>query len=142
MKRAYEKPVALANEELMEGVYMTSGDTTGSDCYTVTTNIHQRPETGRGDYRIQVNGHHFADEGDGHHSGEQHLILAFNQPVNYISSNGKLTNGDGTSTIDIEYHYHNSAGDNIGLGDVVVTSEAGLSITGSKITCNHDCGQH
>lgn len=140
MKRAYEKPVALANEELMEGVYMTSGDTAGSDCYTVTANIHQRPETGREDYRIQVNAQHAAD--DGHHSGEQHLFLAFNQPVNYSSSNGKLVSGDGTSVIEIKYDYHNNATDNIGLGDVVVTSNAGLSITSAKLTCNFDCGQH
>ena len=38
----YVKPVVLVNEELAEGVYAASG----SDCYTVTTNIHQRPETG------------------------------------------------------------------------------------------------
>jgi len=140
MKRAYEKPVALANEEFMEGVYMTSGDAAGSDCYTVTARIHQKPETGRGDYRIQVDGRHAAE--DNHHSGEQHLFLSFNQPVTYSGSNGSLVGGDGTSTIEIAYNYHNNANDNIGLGDVIVKADPGLSITGSVLTCNYNCGQH
>lgn len=137
----YEKPIVLLNEDLAEGVYASSGDGGGGDdCYTVTTNIHQRPETGRGDYRIQVNGVHAA--ADGHHSGEQVLTLYFNQPVTYSSSNGTLASGDGTDSISITYNYHNNGNDNIGLGDVVVISDAGLAITGSVLSCNHDCGQH
>ena len=138
--KKYEKPVLLVNESLAEGVYAASGDTVDGDCYTVTAYIHQTPETGREDYRIQVNGVHAA--GDGHHSGEQHLFLSFNQPVTYSSSNGTLVSGDNTSTIEIKYNYHNNGNDNIGLGDVVVTSGDGLSITGAKLTCNYDCGQH
>lgn len=45
----YKKPVVVGCDDVAEGVYAASG------CYTVTTNIHQRPEFGRGDYRIQVN---------------------------------------------------------------------------------------
>lgn len=131
----YVKPVVLVNEELAEGVYAASG----SDCYTVTANIHQRPETGRGDYRIQVDATHAA--ADSHHSGKQVLILSFNQAVEYSSSNGKLVSGSGTC-ISIEYEYHSNANGNIGLGDVVVKSDAGLAVTGAILTCNHDCGQH
>lgn len=144
--RKYEKPVIIANDSLAEGVYAASGDAPSAvdpDCYTVTANIHQRPETGREDYRIQVNGHHNA--ADGHHSGEQHLFLSFNQPVNFSftnGANGTCVGGNGTSTIEISYNYHNNANDNIGLGDVVVTSGDGLAITGARLTCNYNCGQH
>ena len=93
---------------------------------------------GRGDYRIQVNGRHEA--ADGHHSGQQVLTMNFNQPVTYVSSNGTLSAGDGTSTIDITYTYHNNGNDNIGLGEVIVQSEQGLEVTGSTLSCNHDCG--
>lgn len=134
----YEKPILVHNDEAFEGVYAASG--AGADCYKVTPRIHQRPETGRGDYRIQVDGVHAA--GDGHHSGEQVLTLIFNQPVEYSSSNGTLVSGSGTASIDIKYHYHNNAYDNIGLGDVVVISDAGLEATGAILSCNHDCGQH
>lgn len=48
----YKKPVVVGCDDVAEGVYAASG------CYTVTTNIHQRPEFGRGDYRIQVNARH------------------------------------------------------------------------------------
>lgn len=136
---AYEKPIVVENEEISEGVYAASGSV-GDNCYTVTTNIHQKPEIGRGDYRIQVNGAHAAT--DGHHSGEQVLTLHFNQPVTYSGSNGQYVSGSGTNTIKIKYNYHNNGGDNIGLGDVIVVSNVGLIVTGAVLDCNHDCGQH
>lgn len=80
----YERPIAIENDELAEGVYAASGSVVGNDCYTVSAYIHQTPETGRGDYRIQVNGVHAA--ANGHHSGEQVLTLSFNKPVVYSFS--------------------------------------------------------
>lgn len=136
MNGNYEKPVMTLENEQAEGVYMASGD----DCYSVTTWIHQKPETGRGDYRIQVDAKHAAR--DGHHSGEQKLVLTFNQAVTYKSSNGTLVGGQGTTELIIRYNYHNNAGDNIGLGDVVVESDPGLADPLAMIICNHDCGQH
>lgn len=142
MKKSYESPIVTNNMELAEGVYMASGDGDG-DCYTVTARIHQKPETGREDYRIQVDGSHAAT--DGHHAGHQRLILTFNMPVNYSSSQGSLYKGDGTNKIQIDYHYHNNANDHIGLGDVVVTAESktGLEITHAELKdIGHSCGQH
>ena len=136
----YIKPIVLANEDLSEGVYAASGMASGNDCYTVTAYIHQIPETGRGDFRIQVDAVHAA--GDGHHSGKQTLVLYFNQAVLYKSSNGSLVGGNGTSSINIDYSYHNNGTDNIGLGDVIVESDVGLAVTGAQLICNHDCGQH
>lgn len=129
----YIKPLVVVNEEVAEGIYAASGD-----CYSVTAYIHQTPQEGRGDYRIQVNGTHAAS--DAHHSGEQVLILTFNQPVEYVGSNGRgYSNG---STVTIVYNYHNNGNDNIGLGDVIVKSNAGLAIIEAVLTCNYDCGQH
>ncbi len=138
----YEKPVVLANDEVSEGVYAASGAVAGdsSDCYTVTAYIHQTPETGRHDYRIQVDAVH--DAADDHHSGEQVLTLYFNQPVVYVRSNGTLAGGDNTTAISITYNYHNNGYDEIGLGDVFVKADDGLAVTGSVLTCNHNCGQH
>ena len=51
----YSRPVISIDSGLAEGVYMASG------CYEASAYIHQTPETGRGDYRIQVNGKHNAD---------------------------------------------------------------------------------
>jgi len=133
----YTKPTAYITGSLAEGVFMASG---ASDCYTVNAYIHQKPETGRGDYRIQVNAVHSAS--DNHHSGVQELTLNFNQPVTYVGSNGSLISGDGTSAIKIGYQYHNNGNDNIGLGDVIVKADPGLAITGASLWCNHDCGQH
>lgn len=137
----YEKPLVLDNDEIFEGVYAASG-ADGSDCYAVTAYIHQTPETGREDYRIQVNGVHAAI---GHHSTEQVLTLYFNQPVTYSFCNGAnaiLVGGDGTEQLKLRYNYHNNENDNIGLGDVVVTSGDGLAVTGAKLECNYTCEQH
>lgn len=133
--RNYTKPIVVINEEMAEGVYTASGD-----CYSVQAFIHQKPETGRGDYRVQVNGVH--DAGNGHHSGEQILTISFNLPVNYKGSNGYLIGGSGSNTISIKYNYHNNAQDNIGLGDVIVESDEGLAVAGCTLSCNYDCGQH
>ncbi|MCH5342950.1 MAG: hypothetical protein J1E64_02845 [Acetatifactor sp.] len=139
----YEKPIVLMNDEVSEGVYAASGAGAGGDCYTVTAYIHQKPETGREDYRIQVDATHAAK--DLHHSTEQVLTLYFNQPVTFSfcsDSNATLSGGNGTSALDITYNYHNNANDHIGLGDVVVTSADGLAVTGAVLKCNYTCEQH
>lgn len=120
----YKKPKVLTIDNLFEGVYAESGEN-GGDCYTVDAYIHQIPENGRGDYRIQVNSHHAAD----HNSNAQRLILTFNQPVEYVESQG-TNDGSSGNVVRILYSYWNNHTDNIGLGDVVVTSDPGLVITG------------
>ena len=120
----YEKPVVEIDAGMAEGVYAASG------CYTATANIHQKPETGRGDYRIQVNGKHSAD----HTNDAQTLTISFNQDVTYKFSNGTLASGNTGRTLVINYTYHNNPNDNIGLGDLCVESDAGLAITGVSIT--------
>ena len=137
--KAYIKPELKITEEIAEDVYMASGSDFNK-CYEVSANIHQKPETGRGDYRIQINAAH--DAFDGHHSSHQILILHFNMPVKYISSNGILKSGDGTSVLQIDYSYHNNSVDTIGLGDVIVNAEAGLALNSVYMNCNCFCPQH
>ena len=123
----YKKPVISIDNGLAEGVYAASG------CYTANAHIHQTPEIGRPDYRIQINGIHKSD----HTKDAQILTISFNQPVNYVdfSANGaSLVSGNGTNTLVISLSYHQNPSDNIGAGDLVVTSEAGLSISSISIT--------
>ena len=54
--KTYEKPIIIENKDLAEGVFAS-----GSGCYTTSYNVHQKPEIGRGDYRIQVDAKHDAD---------------------------------------------------------------------------------
>lgn len=122
--REYAKPVVTVDNGLAEGVYAASG------CYTASANIHQRPETGRGDYRIQVNGKHSSD----HTREAQVLTISFNQNVTYVSGGAGLISGDGTPTLKVKLSYHQNPNDNIGFGDLCVTSDAGLAITGVSIT--------
>lgn len=135
--RKYVKPIAVVNSNLAEGVYAASGD----ECFDVTAYIHQSPQEGRGDYRIQVNAYHGAT--DGHHSGAQILTLSFNQAVEFVdAANGTLNGGDNTSQLSISYKYHGNPSETVGLGDVVVRANAGLAVTGATLSCNHNCGQH
>ena len=125
MKR-YEKPVIKINEELSEGIYAASG----AGCYTVNAYITQIPQIGRGDYRIQLNAIHNAD----HTNNSQTLTIKFNQNVHYVSSNGELVYGDNTDTLIIEFSYWQNSFDNIGLGELVVTSDENLTIGNARLT--------
>ncbi len=134
----YVKPMVVANDGLAESVYMASGD-----CYIVSSQIKQTPEEGRENYCIHTDASHNAT--DGHHSTEQYLTLYFNQPVTFVSCQDASANcvgGDGTSALVVKYSYHKNAVETIGLGDVYVTSESGLAITGSSLSCNYKCDQH
>ena len=123
--RKYQKTIAVVNSNLAEGVYPASGS------YTATASIHQTPDGGgQGTYRIQVNGKHDAD----HTKEAQTLTITFNQSVTYESSNGTLTSAATGTTLVIDYKYHQNPQDNIGLGDLVVTSGAGLVINDVKIS--------
>ena len=79
---------------------------------------------------FQVDGKHDAD----HTKDAQTLTITFNHDVTYKSSNGTLASAETGTTLVINYTYHQNPTDNIGLGDVVVTSEPGLAITGVSIT--------
>ena len=122
--KKYSKPTILVNDEYSEGVYAASG------CYTVTASIHQDNQTGRTDYRIQVNGKHDSD----HTRDAQTLTVSFNMPVEYKTSSGTLQGASVGTTIVVKYNYHQNPTDNIGLGDLVVSAEQGLQITSISLT--------
>ena len=73
--KKYEKPIVAIIENKSEGIYMASG------CYTTTATIHQRPEIGRGDYRIQINGIHNAD-----HTKESQILTIGLAEIHYVFS--------------------------------------------------------
>ena len=122
--KKYSKPTILVNDEYSEGVYAASG------CYTVTASIHQGNQTGRTDYRIQVDGKHDSD----HTRDAQTLTVSFNMPVEYKTSSGTLQGASVGTTIVVKYNYHQNPTDNIGLGDLVVSAEQGLQITSISFT--------
>lgn len=122
--KTYSKPIVTIDTGLAEGVYAASG------CYDASAYIHQTPQTGRGDYRIQVNGQHHSD----HTKEAQTLTISFNQNVTYVSGGAGLISGNGTLILTIKLSYHQNPNDNIGFGDLVVTSDPGLAITGVSIT--------
>ena len=123
----YSKPIVTVDAGMAEGVYAASGN----GCYTARASIHQILETGRGDYRIQVDGEHRAD----HTKETQVLTISFNQNVTYISSVGaELISGNDSNTLKIRLHKYQNPTDTIGFGDLIVTSNPGLAITSVSIT--------
>lgn len=121
----YERPMLVKTEQMSEGVYLASG----VGCYTASAYIHQTQETGRHNYRIQVNGVHAAD----HTKEAQTLTISFNLPVVHAGG-GTLISGDGSTTLVIALSYHQNPNDNIGFGDLTVTADEGLAITSVTIT--------
>lgn len=122
--KKYSKPTIFVNDEDSEGVYAASG------CYSITVNIHQKPQNGRGDYRIQVNGIHAAD----HTCNKQTLTISFNMPVVYKSSGGIIQGSTTGTTLVIQYGYWQNKNDNIGLGDLIVEADQGLQVTSVALT--------
>lgn len=123
----YNKPMILTNSDLAEGVYAASG------CFTVTWNMHQRPETGRGDYRIQVNAQHSAS----HTCSEQYLVITFNQPVVFKECGAAIIDSSTSGTsLRLVRRNHCNGNDNIGFGDVVVESDPGLEVVSMVVTDN------
>ena len=125
----YNKPIALKIDDMTEGIYASSGS-----CYTVQAYIHQRPETGRQDFRIQVNAQHHAD----HTREKQYFIISFNSPVHYVAcymNGATLISGDNTNTLKIQLSYHQNPTDNIGGGDLIVESNnPGLAILSCSLS--------
>lgn len=136
--KKYERPVVMINEELAEGIYAASG------CYIFTSRITQKPEGQRDWYVIQVDGTHMAV--DGHHSSDRTLRITFNQNVTYKDSEAYTCEGSGTTALtlryiqDSEHPYHNNSNGNIGLGNLEVYSDAGLSIIKTEfVYCCMSC---
>ena len=121
----YTKPIIVSSVDMAEGIYADSGST----CYTTTAKIHQVPEIGRGDYRIQVDARHHGD----HTKEKQRLIITFNQAVIYKWGGSCLISGDNTPTLEIQLQYHQNPNDNIGFGDLIVESDPGLSIFSADV---------
>ena len=107
----------------------------GSKCYTCNAHINQRPETGRDDFRIQINAQHHGD----HTCNEQILTVVFNHPATFIScSNGSLNGPNNKSQIQVKLRYHNNPNDNIGMGDFIVkSSHKDLQIVNCFINDGH-----
>lgn len=120
--KKYTKPVISIDSGLAEGVYAASG------CYTVNAKIVQHIEHEK-KYVIQVNAHHDAD----HTRDTQILVISFNQNVTHLNG-GTLISGNGTSTLTVQYNYHQNPSDNIGLGDFTVSSDSGLAIVSVSIS--------
>lgn len=140
MNNSYKKPVVLMNEELAEGVYAASGNSSG--CFTVDAYIDQVPETGRDYYVIKWDAKHAATD---HHSAEQILTIHFNQTVSHYVNpwwtdpNDPYYSGDGTTTLQWKWNYHQNKSDNIGAAALNVVSAAGLAITGVSLSCDEKC---
>jgi hypothetical protein len=116
---SYVKPMILPNEEVAEGVFAASGS-----CYTASGYIAQFPQDGgAGRYVCQLNGTHSSE----HTNDAQTVTVTFNQPVTYLSSAGTYISGSGTNTIQLGYTYHQNPNDQIGLGNLEIESEAGLT---------------
>lgn len=129
--KTYTKPTAEKVTFTYENQVVAASSSEG--CYTVTGYIHQVPETGRGDYRLQINAQHHAD----HSCASQTLYVTFNQPVTYKYCNGNgatYLGGDGTNTLEIGLTYWNNPNDNIGIGDFVVESDEGLAFVSASMT--------
>lgn len=142
--KKYEGLVICEINDLAESVYAASGtNDDASNCYLFNAKIVQTPQLGNEVYTIQIDGVHNAT----HHSSDRNVLIAFNMPVTYVDSNASSVNGDGSSCLTLFFTdgingaYHNNGIDNIGLGQLKVKADAGLSVLSvASNYCNQTCG--
>lgn len=131
----YEKPIVTVNEDVSEGVYAASGTGTITNCWTVNAYIHQRPETGRGDYRIQVDATHSNPD---HHLSSAIVTITFNQIVTVVNPGGgsRVVSSTTDSSISVAFNIGTyNPNEHKGWGDLIVTSDDGLQILNVSIVC-------
>lgn len=133
MMKTYVKPMALVNNELAEGVYMASG-MTGSDCYHADVILESEPAVGKSYYTFRIKPTHAGD----HPTDREEVVISFNTPVKFISSEGTYISGDNSSTLHIlygRYNNPNESGD-FGIVNVQPLQEGQpVSSTGCMILC-------
>lgn len=136
----YEKPLALANNELAEGVFMASGGGAASstDCWTVNAVSVQEWNGSHHVYEIRCS-HSASVE---HISSQTEVVLTFGSPVTDAYSEFPCRFSGSTVSIKRELHANAyQSGDNMTYKVWVKgTDEAAtkaLNCTGAVITCTH-----
>ena len=125
----YEKPVVLVNEELAEGVYAASG------CYTTTNSKHQVIENGRINYIFQIDAVHDAE----HMRYKQRWTVTFSQIVESVPQCfGDNITGIGTNVIQFYTYYTQNPTDNIGAGQMTVTTPGDIDVDIVNIVVEDD----
>lgn len=142
--KKYEKPSIIINEGLAEGVYAASG----SDCMESSAYISQsRSQTREGAYVIYVQSNHKSGYygGDGHTASGITVTLYFNQPVScddndyYQGEAGTsfvVAGGNKTSTLTLRFTGDTANTGTKFWGQIYISSEPGLALTSSTITCH------
>lgn len=133
MMKKYEKPTALVNNDLAEGVYMASG-VAGSDCYTADVIRESEPAVGKAYYTFRVKSAHSGD----HITDQEVVIISFNTPVKYHNSEGSLLEGDNTTTLRIGYgrHFNQSESNQFGIVEVQPLQEGQpVSVVSCVVLC-------
>ena len=128
---SYKKPEVKIDEGFAEGIYAASG------CQAVVARIHQKPEVGRNDYRIQADVKHQAD----HTVEEEEFLIQFNQSVTFKEWNVGTATLIGSATgaeLRFKINRHANPVENIGAGDLIVESGNGLAIIGTWMEKIHD----
>ena len=138
--RKYEKPEAMLIDEVTEGVYTASGESS-SDCWTVSAMSCQ--DWNGSHHVFEISGKH--STAAEHISSNTRVVLTFSSPVtNAYSENGWSCSVSGnTVTVDRPQHANGyKSGDNLPGYKVWVqcsdeaTTKA-VQCTGASITCTH-----
>lgn len=122
----YEKPVAMINEDMSEGVYAASGWGQSSSCWTCSGDGKQESEVSRTDWRFQINGSHINER----HEADVYATFIFDtnistadfcgyQPVELVGNKAvfRLTN----------YSNGVNPNENFGGGALNVTTSAAVT---------------
>lgn len=136
--RKYERPMILKTEDLAEGVYLASGETS-ADCWTISAPSVQDWNGSHHIFEVQCS-HTPAVQ---HISGNTEVVITFSEPVTDVYSEFPCTFSGNTAVIN-----RTLLADAYGSGDHVTykvwakasdeaTTKA-LTVSGISITCTHE----
>ncbi len=114
----YKKPVLVSAEDMAEGVFAASGSANAKAW------IVQRPELGRYDFRLRVEGN------PGGTTEVQIFTVTFNQAVEY--EGGDWPGTASGNTVTITRSNHANPGDNINF-NLIVKSQTGLEVVSASV---------
>ncbi len=132
----YEKPVIVKNDEMTEGIYLASGDTT-SDCWTVDVTKDQSDAGGYSTFRVNAVHNNAAQ----HISSKTDVDILFNDTVTKAEFEGFTASVNGSS-VKLTRESHANAyqsGDNFNsLLKIWSPGYKTIGVVSAGITCTHE----
>lgn len=110
------------------GAIPDESEATASSCFDVVATLYEHSDS---NYRYMIEATHNSE----HTTDNEILTLTFNEPVTYLSSEGALLSGNGTTTLQLGLTRHLNYNDNLGFLVRVTCESDSLGLVSARMQC-------